>query len=55
MAIDIKNVRIGMSVKATSSKYGYVKLYDTADWDEDNPSKIDFGGVILVLHQKYNI
>ncbi|NBB32019.1 hypothetical protein [Cellulophaga sp. BC115SP] len=46
MAIDIKNVRIGMSVKATSPKYGYVKLYDTADWDEDNPSKIDFGGVI---------
>ena len=35
-----------MSVKASSPQYGYVKLYDTADWDEENASKIDFGDVI---------
>lgn len=45
MAIDIKSVRIGMSVKTASPNYGYVKLYDSADWDDDGKN-IKFGNVV---------
>lgn len=41
MAIDIKNVRIGMSVKCAAAERGYVKLYEKATWDNDN--KVEFG------------
>lgn len=50
MAIDVKSVRIGMSVKTASPNYGYVKLYDGADWDEDSPTKIDFGDIVSKMN-----